>query len=78
MKLRICISRTFQAQQFEPIKMEVEIEKEVKPLDYDEEFASTYEDLEKSLTETEVKLKEIYCPEEETDRKPKRKRKRNL
>ena len=72
MDIRISIARTFQAQEFEPIKIEVEASvKNVDVDDYEEFYDDLYEKIEESLVKSESKLRDIYCPSPEKKRKRK-------
>ena len=62
MDIKISIARTFQAQEFEPVKIEVEASvKNVDVDDYEEFYDDLYEKIEESLVKAESKLRDIYC-----------------
>ena len=83
MDVKVNISRTFQAQQFCPVKIEIEIiQKNVEDYDSAYEAASTL--IGTSLIKEEVRLRELYqdgnekvYDEKVDEDKPKRKLRRN-
>jgi hypothetical protein len=74
MDVRILISRTFQAQQFEPVKIEVEVKESCVDSIYEQMFADMYKKVEGSLLEAESHLRDIYCPPVASERKTKLRR----
>ena len=72
MDIRISISRTFQAKEFEPVKIEIEAA-EKESTDFKNTSEKLYEKIEEALVKSEMKLRDIYCP---TTNEKNRKRKR--
>lgn len=76
MDVRICLSRTWQQSQYEPINVQVEIiQKDVT--DYESAYDALYAMAEKSLVESETKLRDMYTPIVDETRTPKRRLRRN-
>ena len=82
MKIRICISRTFQAEPYYPVKIEAEIVQD-EITDYQSAYDAAYAQIEESLIKSEVKLRKLYTVDtndiDDIEREPKkRKLKRNV
>ena len=81
MRVRVCISRTFQAGAYHPVKIEAEIEQD-DITDYSSAYDAAYTQIEKSLIQSEMALRMLYTDGvDDVERKPKkrnRKLKRNV
>lgn len=63
-KIKIKISRTFQSQQFEPVKIEAEVAVGSNK-NFESVFRELFDDIMEQLIEAEVELRDIYCPKPE-------------